>query len=112
MKPQSNFVICIRLADNSSIVGIDIVDRSRGVEEGVTIDRKSVAVDTVGAGLKLILGDTLPKAILRGEGALQHGELPDQIKWRIDEVLAALKFREGDGYSVKDHFVLKIQLRR
>ena len=62
----------------------------------------------VGAGLKLILGYALPKAILRGEGALQNGELLDHIKWRIDEVLAALKFRECDGHAVKDHFILKI----
>src|SRR5437867_2684264 len=102
-------MVRIRTADNSTIVGIDIVDSTWGVEKGVTIDRKRAAMDTVGPGLKLILEDTLPKPILGGEGALQHGEFPDQVKRRIDEILAALKFGEGDGYSVENHFVLKIQ---
>src|SRR6266567_1498523 len=61
------------------------------------------------SGLKLILGNTLPKAILCGKGALQYGELLDHIERRINEVLAALKFRECDGYSVEDDLVLKIQ---
>ena len=63
-------MVRIRLANNSSIVWIDIVHCSRGVEEGVTIDPKGVSMDFVCSGLKLILGDTLTQAILRGEGAL------------------------------------------
>src|SRR5438132_683513 len=102
-KAPIDFMIRIRLADNSSIVWVHTIDSARGVEEGVAIDCKTVSVDLAGAGLKLILGHTLPKAILCREGALQNGELPDHIKRRIDVVLAALKFRECDGHPVKDH---------
>src|SRR5580765_7294097 len=93
-KAQINFVIGIRRADNSSIVWVHSVDGARGVEEGVAIYPISVSMDLVGPGLELILGYTLTKAILRREGALKNGELLNHVKWRIDEVLAALKFRE------------------
>src|SRR5262249_8111568 len=104
-----NLVIRIWLADNSSIVWVYVVHRSRCVEEAIAIDRKRVSMDLVRSGLQLILGDTLPKAIFRGEAALHHREFPNQIKRRIDEVLASLDLRECDRYSVEYHLVLKIQ---
>ena len=107
-KATINFMVSVRTADYSSIVWVHTVDGARGVEEGVAIYPICVSMDLVSSGLKLILSDALPKSILRREGALQHGKFLDQVKWRIDEILAALKFREGDGYAVEHHFVLKV----
>ena len=108
-KAPISFVVRIRFADDSPVVWIEIIDCPWGIEEDVAIYPISVSMDLVGPGLELILGYTLAKAILRREGALQHGKLLDHVKWRIDEVLAALKFGEGDWYAVKHHFVLKVQ---
>src|SRR5207237_2107485 len=101
-------MVSVRTANYSSIVWVHPVDGARCVKEGVAIYPISVSMDLVGPGLELILGYALSQAILRRKGALQHGKFLDQVKWRIDEVLTALKFWEGDGYAVEHHFVLKV----
>ena len=102
-------MVSVRTADYSSIIWVHTVDGARCIEGGVAIYPISFSMDLVGPGLELILGYPLSQAILRRKGALQHGKFLDQVKWRIDEILAALKFRECNWYTVEDHFVLKVQ---